>query len=146
MNIKVITVGKIKEAYLKKGIDTYLKQLNAANSIDMIALQDEMTPDNAGDKLNQQILEKEGNRILEKISDLDYVITLQIEGKQVATQQFARLLHSNSHRTLVIVIGGSLGLSEAVKKRSNKAISFSNMTFPHQLMQLILLEQLVRVL
>lgn len=146
MRIKLITVGKIKEAYLKKGIETYLKKIRQVSHIDLVSLADEMTPDHASHKLNQKILDKEGARILDKVQDHDYVISLEIEGSKLTSQQFKKMLQTCGDKTVVFIIGGSLGLSDAVKNRSNKAISFSDMTFPHQLMQLILVEQISRII
>lgn len=147
MNITIISVGKLKEKYLKQGIEEYLKRLSAYVRINILELSDEKAPENLSQLQMQQIKQKEGNRILEKIHPDAYVIALAVEGQMQSSEQFATKLgqlSASGKNSLVFVIGGSLGLSDDVMKRSNEAISFSKMTFPHQLMRLILVEQVYR--
>ena len=147
MKIKIVTVGKLKEKYLKDGIAEYSKRLSRFANLEMIELADEKTPDRASDSENQKILELEGTRILSKIDDRDFVIVLAIEGKTLSSEEFSKQLEQapiNGFSTLTFVIGGSLGLSPQVKKRANLSISFGRLTLPHQLMRLVLVEQIYR--
>ncbi len=147
MNISIITIGKLKEKYLKQGINEYLKRLSAYAKIDIIELPDEKAPEQLSDAEMEQVKNKEGERILAKISDNTHVIALAIEGKQRSSEELAKemdKLATYGKSKVAFVIGGSLGLSSAVMKRANDTLSFSKMTFPHQLMKLILLEQVYR--
>lgn len=147
MKIKIVTVGKLKEKYLKDGIAEYSKRLSRFANLEMLELADEKTPDRASDSENQKILELEGTRILSKIGDRDFVIVLAIEGKTLSSEEFSKQLEQapiNGFSTLTFVIGGSLGLSPKVKKRANLSISFGRLTLPHQLMRLVLVEQIYR--
>lgn len=147
MKIKIVTVGKLKEKYLKDGIAEYSKRLSRFANLEMIELADEKTPDRASDSENQKILELEGTRILSKIGDRDFVIVLAIEGKTLSSEEFSKQLEQapiNGFSTLTFVIGGSLGLSPQVKKCANLSISFGRLTLPHQLMRLVLVEQIYR--
>ena len=147
MKIKIVTVGKLKEKYLKDGITEYSKRLSRFANLEMIELADEKTPDRASNSENQKILELEGTRILSKIGDRDFVIVLAIEGKTLSSEEFSKQLEQapiNGFSTLTFVIGGSLGLSPQVKKRANLSISFGRLTLPHQLMRLVLVEQIYR--
>ncbi|MFS9181672.1 23S rRNA (pseudouridine(1915)-N(3))-methyltransferase RlmH [Streptococcus timonensis] len=147
MKIKIVTVGKLKEKYLKDGIAEYSKRLSRFANLEMIELADEKTPDRASDSENQKILELEGTRILSKIGERDFVIVLAIEGKTLSSEEFSKQLEQapiNGFSTLTFVIGGSLGLSPQVKKRANLSISFGRLTLPHQLMRLVLVEQIYR--
>mgnify|MGYP000995473000 FL=1 len=147
MKIKIVTVGKLKEKYLKDGITEYSKRLSRFANLEMIELADEKTPDRASDSENQKILELEGTRILSKIGDRDFVIVLAIEGKSLSSEEFSKQLEQapiNGFSTLTFVIGGSLGLFPQVKKRANLSISFGRLTLPHQLMRLVLVEQIYR--
>ncbi|CAG9622911.1 23S rRNA (pseudouridine(1915)-N(3))-methyltransferase RlmH [Sutcliffiella rhizosphaerae] len=147
MNISVITIGKLKEKYLKQGINEYLKRLSAYAKIDIIELPDEKAPEQLSDAEMEQVKNKEGERIIGKISDDTHVIALAIEGKQRSSEELAKemdRLATYGKSKIAFVIGGSLGLSEDVMKRANDTLSFSRMTFPHQLMKLILLEQVYR--
>ena len=147
MKIKIVTVGKLKEKYLKDGIAEYSKRLSRFANLEMIELADEKTPDRASDAENQKILELEGTRILSKIGERDFVIVLAIEGKTLSSEEFSKQLEQapiNGFSTLTFVIGGSLGLSPQVKKRANLSISFGRLTLPHQLMRLVLVEQIYR--
>ena len=147
MEIRIITVGKIKEKYLNDGIAEYAKRLSRYCKLSFIQVSDEKTPDKASDALNRQIKETEGNRLLNHIRDTDYVIALAIEGKMLNSVELSDLiarLGVQGKSSIAFVIGGSLGLSDAVLKRADYKLSFSRMTFPHQLMQMILLEQIYR--
>ena len=147
MKIKLVTVGKLKEKYLKDGIAEYMKRLNRFCKVEMIELADEKTPDKASDLENQQILEKEGNKILSKINEREFVIALAIEGEQFPSEKFSQLMMDTTvhgFSDITFVIGGSLGLSPAVKKRANLLMSFGKLTLPHQLMRLVLIEQIYR--
>ncbi|MBF0818101.1 23S rRNA (pseudouridine(1915)-N(3))-methyltransferase RlmH [Streptococcus acidominimus] len=147
MKIKIVTVGKLKEKYLKDGIAEYVKRLNRFAKIDLIELADEKTPDKASSAENDAILKKEAERILSKITEREYVIVLAIEGRQFASEDFSQLLADTmvkGYSDISFVIGGSLGLHETVKKRANVSMSFGLLTLPHQLMRLVLVEQIYR--
>ncbi|HEV3745767.1 TPA: 23S rRNA (pseudouridine(1915)-N(3))-methyltransferase RlmH [Streptococcus pneumoniae] len=147
MKIKVVTVGKLKEKYLKDGIAEYSKRISRFAKFEMIELSDEKTPDKASESENQKILEIEGQRILSKIADHDFVIVLAIEGKTFFSEEFSKQLEETSIKgfsTLTFIIGGSLGLSSSVKNRANLSVSFGRLTLPHQLMRLVLVEQIYR--
>jgi 23S rRNA (pseudouridine1915-N3)-methyltransferase len=138
MKIKIITVGKIKETFYRNQISSFVKIINKTDSIELIEVPDEKCPEKLSNKEMIQVKDAEGKRILEKIKD-EYVIALAIEGKQIDSSKFKSLLNKSE---VTFVIGGSLGLSEHVLKRSNYKLSFSEMTFPHQLMKVVLLEQI----
>lgn len=147
MKITLITVGKIKEKYFTMAIDEYSKRLSRYCKLNIIELPDEKTPDNASEAQNQQIKEKEGERILSSISDDAYVVALAIEGKMLDSVELSKKIDKtlvDGHNHIVFIIGGSLGLDPKVTKRADYLLSFSKMTFPHQLMRVILLEQIYR--
>ncbi|WP_309090508.1 23S rRNA (pseudouridine(1915)-N(3))-methyltransferase RlmH [Domibacillus sp.] len=147
MNISIITVGKLKEKYLKQGIDEYVKRLSAYAKIDIIEVSDEKAPEILSDAEMKQVKEKESERILAKIGQDTYVIALAINGKMKSSEQLAAdldKLATYGKSKIAFVIGGSLGLSDAVLKRADDKLSFSPMTFPHQLMRLVLVEQVYR--
>ena len=147
MKIKIVTVGKLKEKYLKDGIAEYSKRISRFAAVEMIELADEKTPDRASDSENEKILDLEGNRILSKIGDREFVVVLAIEGKTLSSEEFSKQLEQasiNGYSTLTFVIGGSLGLSPQVKNRANLSLSFGRLTLPHQLMRLVLVEQIYR--
>ena len=147
MKIKLVTVGKLKEKYLKDGIAEYSKRISRFAAVEMIELADEKTPDRASDSENEKILNLEGNRILSKIGDREFVVVLAIEGKTLSSEEFSSQLEQasiNGSSTLTFVIGGSLGLSPQVKNRANLSLSFGRLTLPHQLMRLVLVEQIYR--
>lgn len=147
MKISVICVGKIKERFFRDAIAEYQKRLSRYCKFEISEVADEKTPDQAGELINRQILEKEGNRILNLLPEDAYVYALAIEGKKTDSVGFAGKLASlgiNGKSHIAFVIGGSLGIDEKVKKRANELISFSDMTFPHQLMRVILAEQIYR--
>lgn len=147
MNISIISIGKLKEKYLKQGIDEYLKRLSSYAKVDIVELPDEKAPENLSDAEILMVKEKEGIRILEKISEDTHVIALAIEGKMKSSEDLAKdldRLATYGKSKIAFIIGGSLGLSKDVMNRANDTLSFSKMTFPHQLMRLILLEQVYR--
>ncbi|MBQ0001206.1 MAG: 23S rRNA (pseudouridine(1915)-N(3))-methyltransferase RlmH [Clostridiales bacterium] len=147
MEIHILSVGKIKEKYLNDGIAEYAKRLSRYCKLKFTQVADEKTPDKASDAINRQIKEIEGERILKNIREQDHVITLAIEGRMLDSVELSERIERlgiEGKSSIVFVIGGSLGLSDAVLKRADEKISFSKMTFPHQLMQMILLEQIYR--
>jgi 23S rRNA (pseudouridine1915-N3)-methyltransferase len=147
VNISIVAIGKLKEKYLKQGIDEYIKRLSAYAKVDIIELPDEKAPENLSDQDMKIVKDKEGERILSKISPDTHVIALAIEGKMKSSEELADnmdRLATYGKSKVTFVIGGSLGLSDAVLKRADDKLSFSRMTFPHQLMRLILLEQVYR--
>lgn len=135
--IKIICVGKIKESFFKEAILEYKKRLSKYTKLEIVEVMDEC---------NGDILKKEANSILKYISDKDYVITLEIEGKELSSIDLANKINDTliNNSNIVFVIGGSLGLDNLVKERSNYKLSFSKLTFPHQLFRIILLEQIYR--
>ena len=147
MKISVITVGKIKEKYLRDAIAEYSKRLSRYCKLEIIEVADDKTPDQASKAVEDAIRAKEGERILKFIRDDMYVITLEINGKMLTSEEFAEKLESlgvQGKSSIAFVIGGSIGLGKDVLKRSDFALSFSKMTFPHQLMRVVLLEQVYR--
>jgi|SRR3712207_5224645 len=147
MNITIICVGKLKEKYLKQAIDEYSKRLSKYCKLNIVQLNDEKTPDNASEKDELIIKQKEGMRILSHIKDSMYVIALDIKGEMVTSEELADFINDlgvRGNSNIALVIGGSLGLDEEVLHRANYKLSFSKMTFPHQLMRVILLEQIYR--
>ena len=147
MKITVITVGKIKEKYLKDAIAEYTKRLSKYCKLEIVEVADEKTPDNASEVVENAIRSKEAERILKYVKDDAYVITLEIGGKQLSSEELADKIdklgiQGTSH--IIFIIGGSIGLGKEVLNKSNYALSFSKMTFPHQLMRVILLEQVYR--
>lgn len=147
MNITLITVGKIKEKYLKDAINEYSKRLSRYCKLDIVEVSDEKTPDNASEKEGLAIKEKEGEAILKHVKDNMFVVTLAIEGKMLSSEELAEFIKDLGIRgdsNVAFIIGGSLGLSKQVLSRADYKLSFSKMTFPHQLMRVILLEQVYR--
>ncbi|MDD7739077.1 MAG: 23S rRNA (pseudouridine(1915)-N(3))-methyltransferase RlmH [Fusicatenibacter sp.] len=147
MKITLITVGKIKEKYLKDAIAEYTKRLSRYCRLEIIEVLDEKTPDQASQTEEEQIRDREGERILKLIKEDAYVITLEIAGKMLSSEELSEKINTlgvQGHSHLCFVIGGSIGLGKNVLKRSDFALSFSKMTFPHQLMRVILLEQIYR--
>ena len=145
MKITLIAVGKIKERYFEDAIREYSKRLSRYCRLEIIQVADEKTPDGASEALEEQIKEKEGRRILDQIREGAYVIALAVEGKQLDSLELAARMERlavEGKSQLVFLIGGSLGLSKEVMRRADFALSFSAMTFPHQLMRVILLEQI----
>jgi 23S rRNA (pseudouridine1915-N3)-methyltransferase len=147
MNIKIIAIGKIKEQYLKIAVEDYAKRISKYAKLEITELPDIEIPDKSNEKLDAKVVSQEGEQILKYIKDQDFVISLEIIGNFFSSPDFANFLENQvltGKSNFVFVIGGSLGLSDAVKKRSNFALSFSKMTFPHQLFRVVLLEQIYR--
>lgn len=147
MKITIVAVGKLKEKYLKQGIEEYLKRLSAYAKVDIVEVADEKAPENMSEAEMTDVKQKEGERILSKVGNDTYVITLEIDGKMLSSEQLAAKmdeLATYGKSKVAFVIGGSLGISGAVQNRSDLALSFSKMTFPHQMMRLVLLEQVYR--
>ena len=146
MKITIIAVGKIKEDYYRQAIGEYCKRLGKFCSLEIIEVADEKTPDCASDLENAAIRKKEGDRIAKAIKGNPYIIATAIEGKELDSPALSKKLESimniNSH--IVFIIGGSLGLADEIKGKADFMLSFSPMTFPHQLMRVILLEQVYR--
>ena len=147
MEIRILTVGKIKEKYLNDGIAEYAKRLGRYCKLTFCQVADEKTPDKASDALNEQIKATEAERLMKHIRDQDYVIALAIDGKMLDSVQLSQKIDQlgvGGKSSIAFVIGGSLGLGDQVLRRADFKLSFSKMTFPHQLMQMILLEQIYR--
>ena len=147
MRITILTVGKIKEKYLKDAIAEYSKRLSKYCKLEVIEVTDEKTPENASENVENTIRAKEAERLMKYMKDDAFVITLEIAGKLLSSEELADKIDTlgiqgKSH--LIFVIGGSIGLGAEILKRSDFALSFSKMTFPHQLMRVILLEQIYR--
>lgn len=147
MKVTVISVGKIKEDFFQKAILEYGKRLSSYCDIKYVQVKDEKAPETMSEKEKEMVMEIEGKRILSTLTGQAYVIVLDRAGKMMDSIEFSQridwlALHGKSH--INFVVGGSLGLSTAVLKRANETLSFSKMTFPHQLMKVILLEQIYR--
>ena len=147
MEIRILTVGKIKEKYLNDGIAEYAKRLGRYCKLTFCQVPDEKTPDKASDALNEQIKATEAGRLMKHIRDQDYVIALAIDGKMLDSVQLSQKIGQlgvEGKSSFAFVIGGSRGRGDQVLRRADFKLSFSKMTFPHQLMQMILLEQIYR--
>lgn len=147
MKITIIAVGKIKEKFYRDAIAEYEKRLSRYCNFRILEVLDEKTPDKAGEGVSNAILKKEGERIQNLIPENSYVIATAIEGKKYDSLQFAKLIDQTTIRGInhiTFIIGGSLGLLDKIKQRADEMISFSDMTFPHQLMRVILTEQIYR--
>ena len=147
MNIKIIAVGKIKEKYINLGLDEFKKRLKTHCNLEIIEVPDEPTKENASEKEENIIKLEEEKRILKHIKDTDYVITLEIKANSLSSEALASFIEDKMLEgisNITFVIGGSLGLGEGISSRANYKLSFSKLTFPHQLMRLILLEQIYR--
>lgn len=147
MNITIITVGKLKEKYLKMGIEEYAKRLGAYAKIDLVEVPDEKAPEQLSEAEMEIVKKKEAERILAKIGADTYVIALAINGKQKTSEQMAKDMESlmtYGRSKIAFVIGGSLGLHDDVLARADEQQSFGKMTLPHQLMKLVLIEQVYR--
>ncbi len=147
MKITIVCVGKVKEKFFREAVSEYEKRLSRYCRFDIVEVADEKTPEGAGSLQEEQIREKEGRRILEKLREDAFVCTLEINGKRLSSEELARWMEKltvggTSH--IMFVIGGSLGLHESVSRRADLRLSFSDMTFPHQLMRVILTEQVYR--
>lgn len=146
LHINLYCVGKVKEQYLRDAIDEYLKRIGKYCSISIIELPDKPIPEKSNSTLESQIIEAESNEIINKLNMSSYKIALDLTGKQYTSEEFAEKINKIqlSNSTISFIIGGSLGLSDDLKRICNEKISFSKMTFPHQLMRVIFLEQLFR--
>jgi 23S rRNA (pseudouridine1915-N3)-methyltransferase len=147
VNIRIVSVGKIKEKYIQDGIKEFSKRLSRYCNLEIIEVEDEKAPENLSEKEMEIVKNKEGERILSKIPQNSYVISLVIQGKSLSSEGLAEKIENlmiDGVNDITFVIGGSLGLSNNIIERSNFKLSFSKMTFPHQLMRLILLEQIYR--
>ncbi|MCI9536958.1 MAG: 23S rRNA (pseudouridine(1915)-N(3))-methyltransferase RlmH [Eubacterium sp.] len=147
MKIRILCVGKIKEKFMREALGEYSKRLSRYIKLEITEVVDEKTPDSASEKEENQIRDKEAERLLKQIRQEDYVIALAIDGKMYDSVAFSKKLDRFGvlgRGSVVFVIGGSLGLGEQVLERADESISFSKMTFPHQLMRVILLEQIYR--
>ncbi len=147
MNITLITVGKLKERYFKEAVEEYSTRLSKYCKLEIAEVPDEKAPENLSPAQELQIIQKEGQGILKHIKEDAYVIALAIQGKQLSSEDLAEFINNlgiKGRSNIVFVIGGSLGLSDEVLKRADYQLSFSKMTFPHQLMRVVLLEQVYR--
>lgn len=147
MKITILCVGKLKEKFYREAVEEYAKRLGRYCRLEILEVADEKTPDKASAALEEQIREREGDRLLSRLEEGAWVCTLEIQGKRYTSEEFAQVIErtglgGQSH--IAFVIGGSLGLHEKVRRRADQAISFSDMTFPHQLMRVILCEQIYR--
>ncbi len=147
MKITIAAVGKIKEKYLKDGIDEYTKRLSRFCDLEIIEVQDEQAPDNLSEAGEKQIMKKEAEKLLKRIKEGSLLVVMDVKGEKLDSEGFAAKLKSffvsgSSHITFII--GGSLGVDEELIKRASLRLSMSSMTFPHQLARLILLEQIYR--
>lgn len=147
MKIKIICVGKLKEKYLVEGIKEYTKRISGYTDIEIIEVADERIPDKASLAEEVLVKAKEGRKILDKVKQDDYVILLDVASKELDSVAFSKHIEKcmiDGKSTIDFIIGGSLGHGEEVLQRANFKLSFSPMTFPHQLMRLILVEQIYR--
>lgn len=147
MQVKVIAVGKLKEKYLKKGIEEYAKRLGAYTKFEIVEVADEEAPENLSQAEMNQVKALEGERILQKLSSQEVIFALDLNGKQMTSEDFAQTLDDKmtyGQSKLTFIIGGSLGLSQEVLDRAQHRLSFGPMTFPHQVMRLIIAEQVYR--
>ena len=147
MNIRLVCVGKIKEKFMQDGIKEYMKRLKRYAQVDIVEIEDERAPENLSDREVEIIKEKEGRKIISKVSPSSYKIALAIDGKQLSSEDLAGKIEGlglEGKSNLTFIIGGSLGLSNEVLGMVDYRLSFSKMTFPHQLMRIVLLEQVYR--
>lgn len=147
MNITIISVGKIKEKYINLGLSEFSKRLSKYCKLNLIEVSDEKAPENLSEADMKIVKNKEGEKILSKLNDNTYIIVLAIDGKQLSSEELSKKIDNlalQGNSSITFIIGGSLGLSDEVLNKANYKLSFSKMTFPHQLMKLILLEQVYR--
>lgn len=147
MNIQIITIGKLKEKYWQDAIKEYSKRLSRFAALEILELKESLLPNNASKADEEKVKLEEGKEILKAIKDGTYVITLEILGKQLSSEELSSKLETlgiEGKSNIAFVIGGSLGLSKEVSDRANFKLSFSKMTFPHQMMRVVLLEQIYR--
>ncbi|MHB9022624.1 MAG: 23S rRNA (pseudouridine(1915)-N(3))-methyltransferase RlmH [Armatimonadota bacterium] len=147
MRITIIAVGKVRESYLTAGIDEYLKRLGRYATVNVVEVAEEQAPESLSAAEQAQVRVREGERMLKALRNTQYVIALTLDGQQLTSEAFATHLQSlatASRSDVALLIGGSLGLDPAVLKRADHRLSFGRMTYPHQLMRMILLEQVYR--
>ena len=147
MKIRIIAIGKIKEEYLKNGINEYIKRLTPYSQIEIIEVNDEPVKDNPNDAAIKKIIDTEGRKVLKILKNNEYVINLDLNKKEYSSEEFASYIEEKfvlGNSLITFVIGGSYGLSDELKARANDSISLSKMTFLHQMTRLILLEQIYR--
>lgn len=147
MNITILAVGKIKESFYREALDEYRKRLGRYCRLEIVEVSDEPVPEKASPAQEELIKEKEAQRILKRLRDGSFVVTLEIAGKKYDSEKFADKLENlalTGKSQLVFIIGGSLGLHSSVSAQADLKLSFSDMTFPHQLMRVILAEQIYR--
>jgi len=147
MRVTIVCVGKLKEKYWKDAVAEYEKRLSRYVKLEIIEIADEKTPDGSSLAQDEEVRVKEGERILKVVKEGAYVAALAIEGKMLSSEDLAAFISDKGIRGishLMFIIGGSLGLSQDVMKRADFALSFSKMTFPHQMMRVVLLEQIYR--
>jgi 23S rRNA (pseudouridine1915-N3)-methyltransferase len=145
MKIRVLAVGTIKEDYIKTGIKFYLERLKGKSDVEVVEIKEEAPK---GSFCIEKVLKTEGERILDRIMEKSFVVVLAIEGREMSTKEFSRLIRNafeKGYEDITFVIGGSFGLWDKVKERADESISFSRMTFPHQIARLMLLEQIYQV-
>ncbi|ONI42336.1 23S rRNA (pseudouridine(1915)-N(3))-methyltransferase RlmH [Candidatus Epulonipiscium fishelsonii] len=147
MKLDIICVGKLKEKYLAEGVEEYLKRLSKYCKIQIIEIADEKTKDGASTNEEDIIKQKEGKKILKAIKENSYVVTLDLRGEMLTSEQFATFIHKrglNRESYITFIIGGSLGISNEVLSKAHYSLCFSKMTFPHQLFRMMLIEQIYR--
>ncbi|MCH3963254.1 MAG: 23S rRNA (pseudouridine(1915)-N(3))-methyltransferase RlmH [Clostridium sp.] len=147
MNITLVTVGRLKEKYLKDAVGEYTKRLSRYCKITIIELQDEKVPDNASEKDKEIIKDREGKRVLKHINSNMYIVVLDLNGNMITSEEFSRFIGNlalKGNSSIAFVIGGSLGISREILYKANYRLCFSQMTFPHQLFRVMLLEQIYR--
>lgn len=147
MRIKILCVGKLKEEYLKQAEQEYLKRLTRYCKVEVVEVAEERAPESLSEAEQVQVLDREGKKLQRKLKERDYVIALSPEGQSMDSEEFAERLQAlgcGGDSSVAFLMGGSLGLSEAVKSKADVCLSFSKLTFPHQLFRVILLEQLYR--
>ena len=144
INIKLVVVGKLKEKFHKDEINEYLKRLSRYSKVNIIEVEEEKIKENSSIKENEIILNKEGNACLKQIKENEFVFLLDLHGKEISSEDFAQKLNdlSLNYSTITFVIGGSLGVSDELRKRSNFKLKLSPMTFTHQMTRIIILEQI----
>ena len=147
LNIKLVVVGKLKEKFHKEEVNEYLKRLSRYAKVSVIEVEEEKIKDNSSLKENEMILIKEGNNVLKHIKENEYLFLLDLHGKEISSEEFAKKIYSlplENYSTISFVIGGSLGVSDDLRKRSNFKLKLSPMTFTHQMTRIIILEQIYR--
>lgn len=147
MRIDLLCVGSVKESFFREAIAEYSKRLSRYVKLNIFEVKDEKTPDNASEKEKIQIMKTEAKRLEKYIAQDAYLVALAIEGKEMSSEKFANhlsMLEVNGKSHLQFIIGGSLGIDEELKRKADFSISFSEMTFPHQLIRIVLLEQIYR--